>query len=82
MGLKEDYQEKIETQLKEWTAKINELTGKAGQATADVKAKMLKEIEELRGRNDELQQKLNEIKSAGTEKWEMSRPAPKKGWKT
>ena len=68
MGLKEDYQEKVETHLKEWTAKINELTGKAEQASADVKAKMLKEIEDLRGRKDELQQKLNEIKAASSGK--------------
>jgi ElaB/YqjD/DUF883 family membrane-anchored ribosome-binding protein len=79
MGLKEDYQKKIETQLKEWTAKISELMGKAEQATADVKDKMMKDIKELVGRKDEIQQKLNEIKSAGAEKWESIKASAEKG---
>jgi len=67
---REHYQEEIEAQIKEWATKLNEMTAKAQQASADVKAKMLKEIAEVRERKDELQQKLTELKSAGAEKWE------------
>ncbi len=68
MGLKEDYQEKLEAQLKEWSAKISDLKAKADQASADVKIKMSKEIDDLKVRKEAAQQKLTEIKAAGAEK--------------
>jgi len=37
MGLKEAYQEKMEAQLKEWTAKLAEMKAKADLASADAK---------------------------------------------
>jgi chromosome segregation ATPase len=73
MGLKEAYQEKLEAQLKEWSAKISELKAKADQASADVKIRMSREIDDLKGRKEAAQQKLNEIKAAGAEKWESLR---------
>ncbi|MGO9580632.1 MAG: hypothetical protein ACLP2P_14625 [Desulfobaccales bacterium] len=41
---REHFQEQIEAQIKEWATKINEMTDKAQQAAADVKARMSKEI--------------------------------------
>ena len=76
---REHYQEEIEAQIKEWATKLNEMTAKAQQASADVKAKMLKEIAEIRERKDELQQKLTELKSAGAEKWESLEASFEKG---
>jgi uncharacterized coiled-coil DUF342 family protein len=73
MGLKEAYQEKLEAQLKEWSAKISELKAKADQASADVKIKMFQEIDDLKVRKEAAQEKLTEIKAAGAEKWESLR---------
>jgi predicted nuclease with TOPRIM domain len=74
-----EYQEKIEAQIKAWAEKLSDLTAKAGQASLDVKAKMLREIEELHGRKDELQQRLNELKTTGADKWESLKGSAEKG---
>jgi len=73
MGMKEAYQEKIEAQLREWTAKINELKAKAEGAKADAKIEMHKRIGALRVKQEETQAKFQALKQAGTEKWEQLR---------
>lgn len=73
MGLKEAYQEKIEAQLREWTAKINELKAKAEGAKADAKIEMYKRIDALRVKQEAAQAKFQALKQAGTEKWEQLR---------
>ena len=84
MGLKEDYLDKIETQIREWAAKINELKAKAEQGSADLKSKMTQEIEDLRARKEAAQQKLAEMRAAGAEKWESLKTGTEKAveeWK-
>jgi hypothetical protein len=78
MGLKEAYQEKIEAQLKEWSAKISELKAKADKATADAKVKMYQEIDDLKAKREAAQQKLDDLKAAGAEKWENLKAASDK----
>ncbi len=78
---REHYQEQIEAQIKEVATKLNEMNAKAQKASGDVKAKMLKEIAEMRELKDELQQKLSELKSAGAEKWESLKASAEKGEK-
>lgn len=70
MGLKEAYQEKIEAQIKEWTAKLQEYKAKADQANADAKIQMYHQIDRLRAQKDAAQQKLNAIKAASGDSWE------------
>lgn len=70
MGLKEAYQEKLEAQIKEWTAKLTELKAKADQAGAGAKAHLHQQIDQFRARNEAAQQKLDEIKAASAESWE------------
>jgi uncharacterized coiled-coil DUF342 family protein len=78
MGLKEAYQEKLEAQLKEWSARISELKARADRASADAKIKLYQEVEDLKVRTDAAQQKLNEIKAASAEKWESLKAASEK----
>jgi chromosome segregation ATPase len=70
MGMKEVYQEKIEAQLKEWSAKIQELKAKAEQARAERKIELHKAIDDLRARKEAAQKKLKDIKEASAETWE------------
>ena len=67
---KKAYQEKVETQLKEWGAKIDELKAKAEKSKADLKIKYEEQIEELRRKQEEVKGKLSEIKGSGGEAWE------------
>ena len=78
MGLKEDYQAKLEAQLKEWSGKLNELKAKADKTTAEAKAKMYQEIDDLKPKIEAAQQRLGEIKAASAEKWESLKAASDK----
>jgi alpha-beta hydrolase superfamily lysophospholipase len=75
MGQKEAYQEKIEAQIKEWSAKLQELKAKAEKATADKKIELNKAIDDMRARKEAAQVKLEEIKGASAETWEKLKVA-------
>ncbi len=64
MGLKE-YQEKMEAQLKEWTAKMEEWKDKAAQTGAAAQTEMNKKLDQLRPKLEAAQQKLKELRTAG-----------------
>jgi len=70
MRLKEAYQEKIEAQIKEWTAKLQEYKAKADMANADAKIQMYRKIDRLRAQKEAAQQKLSAIKAASGDSWE------------
>ena len=55
------------------------MTDKAQQAAADVKARMLKEIIEMRDLKDEVKRKLTDLKAAGDEKWESLKADTERG---
>jgi hypothetical protein len=78
MGLKEAYQEKLEAQLKEWSAKLTLLQAKAEIAKADVKIEMQKHLQTLRAKQDAAQQKLKELQEAGADAWEKAKPGLEK----
>ena len=66
MGLKE-YQEKMEAQLKELTAKLEQWKDQAAKASAAAQAEMNKQLDQLRPKVEAAQQKLKELKAAGGE---------------
>ncbi len=66
MGLKE-YQEKMEAQLKELTAKLEQWKDQAAKASATAQAEMNKQLDQLRPKVEAAQQKLKELKAAGGE---------------
>ena len=70
MGLKEAYQEKIEAQIKEWSAKLAEMKARADKAGADAKVHLHQQIDLMKARKEAAEEKLDEIKSAGAESWE------------
>ena len=78
MGTKEAYQEKIETQIKEWSAKLKEYKAKADKASADVKVQMYQRIDRMRAQREAAQDKLNEIKAANTQSWEALKAGTEK----
>jgi len=78
MGLKEAYQEKMEAQLKEWTAKLAEMKAKADLASADAKVHLDQQIAQLRARKEAAQQKLNEIRAASADSWETLKAGTEK----
>jgi CheY-like chemotaxis protein len=67
---KKAYQEKIEAQLNDWGARIDELKARATTSKAELKTKYGKQIEDLRSKQEVVQQKLREFKESGGETWE------------
>lgn len=78
MGLKEAHQEKIEAQIREWSAKLQEFKAKADKASAEAKIQMYQQIDNLQAKKEAAQQKLNEIKAAGAESWEALKAGSEK----
>ena len=74
------YEEKLDAQLKEWSAQIALLKAKADKATAEMKIEYHKTIEALQFKQDEARAKLRELKSAGDEAWEDVKTGAEKAW--
>ncbi len=70
---KQSYQEKMESQLKEWAVKIDLLKAKADKAKASAKVKYDEQIKELRAKQGIFEQRLQEMKGLGGEAWKEVR---------
>jgi nucleotide-binding universal stress UspA family protein len=66
---REAYRRRAEAQLKEWGAGIDALKAKAEMSTAGVKNAYLKQIEELRKKQETARRKLQELKESGDLAW-------------
>jgi len=69
-GEKRAYQEKIETQLKGFAAKIEELVAKGEKAKEEAKLKYAQQIEALRAKQESVRQKLQGLKEPGGAAWD------------
>lgn len=69
MDDKKAYQEKWHAKIEEWKAKIDVLEAKATQAKADLQIEYKKKIEDLRGKEEEARERLNDIKKASSDAW-------------
>jgi hypothetical protein len=74
------YEEKLDAQLKEWSAQIALLKAKADNAKADAKIDYYKTIEALQRRQNDAKEKLRELKTAGDEAWEDLKKGAEKAW--
>jgi hypothetical protein len=71
------HEEKLDAQLKEWSAQISLLKTKADNVKADAK---IKTIEALQRKQNEAKTKLQELKTAGDEAWEDLKTGAEKAW--
>ena len=70
MDRKEDYLKRLEAQLKEWKTKIDRLEARTSQVSAEAKAELMREIEELRRKKMVVKERLNELEKTGGEIWD------------
>lgn len=70
MASREEYIEKLESQLKDWNKRLDELQKKAEGQTKEARAKLNKRIDELKAKRAELKVKLERIKDSGDEAFE------------
>lgn len=74
------YEEKLDAQLKEWSAQIKLLKAKADNAKADAKIEYYKTIDSLQKKENEAKTKMQELKTAGDEAWEDVKTGAEKVW--
>jgi uncharacterized coiled-coil DUF342 family protein len=70
MSKKEAYEKKLQAQLDEWNAEIDKLREKADKAGADAQLEYYRQIDELRAKQQQSNQKLAELKAASDDAWE------------
>jgi hypothetical protein len=70
MDKKEEYQKRVEAQLKEWKTKIEMLEARGAKFTAETKAELLKDIGELRQKRTLVNEKWNALQSVSGESWD------------
>jgi predicted ATP-binding protein involved in virulence len=74
------YEEKLDTQLKEWDAEIALLKAKAENAKSDAKIDYYKTIETFEHKQDKAKTKFQELKTSGDEAWEAVKGGMEKTW--
>lgn len=77
---KEEYIDKMANELKEWSAKIDELESKVSTAKADVKTTYEQRIRELKDKRDALSSKLHDLRDSSGEAWESFKAGVDNAW--
>jgi len=72
------FREKMEAQLREWTAKIDQLKAKTDQSKADAKIEYHQRINELREKRKIMQGRLDDLKGASDDAWESLKTGVRK----
>jgi phage tail tape-measure protein len=80
MKNRDEYIDKLAAQLKEWSAKIDELEIKARSAKEDVKTGYENQVRELKKKRDTATQTLQELKSASSEAWDVVKAGAETAW--
>jgi len=70
MSKKDVYREKLEAQLDEWQARIDELEAKAAQANAEVKIVYQERVSDLRAKQNAAREQLAELATASEHAWD------------
>lgn len=72
---------RVETQLLEWTARIEALANRAEAAGESARADYRRRIEDLKAQRAEAEARLAEFKAAGTETWDAFKLGIEGAWK-
>jgi len=74
MGMKQEYEQKLQSKLEECLLQIDKLTEKADKAEAELRSECYRIIEDLRIKQETVKGKLEEMRQAGEESWEDIKP--------
>ena len=80
MKSREEYIDKLAVQLKEWSAKIDDLQSKARAASADAKVEYENQIRQLKEKQSIAMKKLQELKGASAEAWDTLKTGAEAAW--
>jgi chromosome segregation ATPase len=74
------YEKKLDAQLNELNAQIELLKAKADKAKVEAKIDYYKTLEALQHKQNDVREKLKELKTAGDEAWEDIKTGAEKAW--
>ncbi len=80
MQKREEYIDKLAAQLKEWSAKIDELEARARSAKVDMKTEYEKQIGQLKEKRDEATKKFQELKGSSAQAWDTLKSGAESAW--
>ncbi len=69
MKTREEYIDKLSSQLKEWSAKIDDLESRIDMVSAEMKTAYVQRLADLKDRRDELSQKIQELRNSSGTAW-------------
>jgi hypothetical protein len=81
MPTKDEYTEKLKTQLNEWNIEIDKLQARAKEAYVDASVSIENNIETLREKRDEAQEKLEELYKTSGISWEHLKKGAENAWR-
>jgi hypothetical protein len=77
---KQAFQQKLEAQLKDWDAKLDELKAKAREAKTELRADYEKQLEALSGKRTIAHAKLQELRLRTEDAWEDLKGGTERAW--
>ena len=80
MGRKEEYMEKLNSQLRSWGARIDEFTERAEFEALEHKTKLKREIADFRIKRLDAQLKLQQLKETTGDAWEKLEAGLDRAW--
>jgi hypothetical protein len=80
MKSRDEYIDKLAAQLKEWSARIDELESRARTAKADAKTSYEGQISQLKEQRDAAMKKLQELKGASADAWDVLKAGAETAW--
>jgi len=76
----QEHMGKLETQLKNWGARLDQIVAKAEKAGSTVNVERRQCVDDLKAKYQVAQSKLGELKAAGSEKWETLKTGLDAAW--
>jgi hypothetical protein len=80
MEQRKDYEEKLDSKLREWSSKIDVLIAKADKAAPEAKKEYYKKIEALRKNREIARIRVEKLKSSDDDAWESLRKDSEEMW--
>lgn len=77
---REAYQQKLETQLDEWRARVDKLEAKASQVSADARIEYNEQLQDLKAKQAAAKSKLEELKGASNDAWDDLKLGVDEAW--
>lgn len=74
------YVQKLKAKVDEWNADIDKLAAKADQSEADAKISYQEQLEEMRAKRQELEEKIADLQNAGESAWEEIKQGVESSW--